>query len=142
MTLSTLDEPQPSRRRPQVGDAFSLVRECDSYRPVYYAAASGDFNPIHIDPAFAALAGLSSTILHGMCTYSWAVDAFSSYLGSSGAIRKASVRFSKPVRIEDVITLKGTVTRVEADIVYASLDAVNQRGEAVLTQVELEGRLA
>ena len=32
-----------------VGDTFELVREVDPYRPIYYAAASGDFNPIHID---------------------------------------------------------------------------------------------
>ncbi len=50
-----------------VGDTFTHVRECDKYRPIYYAAASGDFNPIHIDPDAGKAAGLGGPILQGLC---------------------------------------------------------------------------
>jgi fatty acid synthase subunit beta len=33
-----------------------------------YGRASGDFNPIHVSPVLAGLAGLNGTIVHGMCT--------------------------------------------------------------------------
>ncbi len=124
-----------------VGDTFSLVRECDRYRPMYYAAASGDFNPIHLDSEMAALAGLPGTILHGLCTYGWATECFLNYLGDPGKVKRVKVRFSKPVAIDDTITFRGIVTAVDHGLVRAELTAKNQRGEEVLKGGELEGRL-
>ncbi len=51
-----------------------LERECDRWRPIYYAAASGDFNPIHLDKEIAQAVGLPGNILHGMCTMAWAAE--------------------------------------------------------------------
>jgi acyl dehydratase len=38
----------------------------DKYLPFRYAGASGDFNPIHLDPDLARAAGFPSNILHGL----------------------------------------------------------------------------
>jgi 3-hydroxybutyryl-CoA dehydratase len=126
---------------PAVGDTFSLVRTCDAYRPLYYAAASGDFNPIHIDPVVGKEAGLGGTILQGLCTLGWAVDAFVNYLGDPGKVKSVKVRFSRPVAIDDVVTFTGTVTAIENGVLTAEIDALNQRGQQVLKGALVEGRL-
>ncbi len=122
------------------GDTFRHVRECDRYRPIYYAGASGDYNPIHIDREMGELAGLGGAILQGLCTMGWAVEAAARYAGDPGRVKKVRVRFSRPVRIEDTVTFEGKVTKVEGGRAVAELTAKNQNGEDVLrgAAVELE----
>ncbi len=123
-----------------VGESFELVRDVDRYRPLYYAGASGDFNPIHIDPEVGRLAGLGGNILQGLCTLAWAVDCFARYLGDPGAVTRVYARFSRPVALEDTLTFKGVVTDVDGQCLKARVSAHNQRGEDVLKDVTLEGR--
>ena len=122
------------------GQTFSLVRECDRYRPLYYAGASGDFNPIHIDPEVGQAAGLGGIILQGLCTLAWATDAFARHLGDPGLVTGVKARFSRPVRPEDTIRFDGTVTGADRALVRASIVARNQTGEEVLKNVEVSGR--
>ena len=123
------------------GDTFELTREADRYRPVYYAAVSGDFNPIHIDPEVGREAGLGGAILQGLCTLAWAVDAFVGYLGDPGKVSGVKVRFSRPVAPHDVVTFTGKVISVENGKVVAQIDAVNQREEDVLKGATVAGRV-
>jgi acyl dehydratase len=125
----------------KVGDTFKHVRECDKYRPIYYAAAGGDFNPIHIDNDVGQMAGLGGVILQGLCTYGWATEAFVNYLGDPGKVRRVKVRFSKPVRIDDTITFEGKVTAVEGGKLTAEISAKNQNGEDVLKQTVVEAQV-
>lgn len=124
-----------------VGDTFTLVRACDPYRPIYYAAASGDFNPIHLDPEIGREAGLGGAILQGLCTLGWAVDAFIGYLGDPGRVSGVKVRFSRPVSPNDVVTFTGTVVSLENGKLVAEIAATNQRGEAILKGAVVEGRV-
>ncbi|MEU9060183.1 MaoC/PaaZ C-terminal domain-containing protein [Streptomyces sp. NPDC048430] len=60
---------------------------------------SGDRNPLHSDPAFAAKAGFERPILHGLCTYGFTGRALLHSLAESDPSRFASMsgRFSNPV---------------------------------------------
>jgi len=123
----------------RVGDTFVLERACDRYRPVYYAAASGDFNPIHIDPEVGRRAGQSGAILQGMCTMAWLADACVRYFEDPGRIRKLKVRFSKPVNVGDVVTFQGRCVAVEGPVVRVEVTARNQAGDEVLKGAVAEG---
>ena len=122
------------------GQTFTLVRECDRYRSLYYAGASGDFNPIHIDAEVGQAAGLGGIILQGLCTLAWGVDAFARFLGDPGLVTGVKARFSKPVRPEDSVRFEGTVTEVSAGVVKARVVARNQAGDEVLKHLEVSGR--
>ena len=122
------------------GQTFGLVRECDRYRSIYYAGASGDFNPIHIDVEVGQAAGLGGVILQGLCTLAWGVDAFARFLGDPGLVTGVKARFSKPVRPEDTVRFEGTVTEASGGTVKASILARNQSGDEVLKNVVVEGR--
>jgi acyl dehydratase len=123
------------------GETFSHERTCDRYRPIYYAGASGDFNPIHIDPEVGQVAGLGGVILQGLCTLAWATEAAVNFAGDPGAVKKIRVRFSKPVLLEDTVKFEGKVASVTDGVVRTEITARNQRGEDVLKGSSVEFRL-
>ncbi len=122
----------------RVGDTFEASRAADRYRPIYYAAVSGDFNPIHIDRDVARLAGFQDAILQGMCTMAWLADTCTGYFGDPGRVRRLRARFSKPVVVGDTVTLRGRCVSVEGPLVRVEVEAVNQRGEEVLKGASAE----
>ena len=108
---------------------------CDRLRPHYYAAASGDFNPIHLDRELAMAAGLPGNILHGMCTMAWAAEvAIDALGGDPGNLRSLKVRFSRPVKIDDTVKLTAT-----SDGAKLLITAVNQDGQEILKNAEATG---
>jgi acyl dehydratase len=60
---------------------------------------SGDYNPLHADPAVAKAAGFPRPILHGLCTYGVAGHALLRALCGYDPtrLRRMDVRFSAPV---------------------------------------------
>jgi acyl dehydratase len=68
---------------------------------VRYAGASGDFNPIHWSPSFAAGVGLPDVIAHGMLTMATAGRLITEWAGDPGAVVEYGVRFTKPVVVPD-----------------------------------------
>jgi len=78
---------------------------------------SGDRNPLHSDPSFAARGGFPRPILHGLCTYGITcralVDAVAK--GDGDAMRSMSGRFSAPVLPGDELTVE--VWDVDAGLV-------------------------
>lgn len=66
---------------------------------------SGDYNPLHIDPAAARFGGFERPILHGLCTYGHCGQLLLGALcdGDPARFRKLKVRFSSPVYPEDTL---------------------------------------
>ncbi len=67
---------------------------------------SGDRNPLHADPKFAAKGGFSKPILHGMCTYGVTARVISRAVGVDGnSFASIYGRFSKPVLPGETLTV-------------------------------------
>ena len=92
---------------------------------------SGDRNPLHSDPAFAARGGFEKPILHGLCTYGFTGRALLHSLcgGDPSRFRSMNARFSKPVIPGDTLTVS-----MWADGNRALFRTVNQDGAVVIDQ--------
>ncbi len=113
----------------------------DKYLPHRYAGASGDFNPIHIDPEFAKSVGLPSNILHGL--YSMAQVAIASTAAAGGdprSLKRLSVQFRGMGLPEQEITVTGSVTSVDGERVVIET-AAEQGGKKIIRNAEAEVQL-
>ncbi len=120
------------------GTTFSGTETVDKYRALYYAGASLDFNPIHIDPEIGKMVGLGGAILQGLCTLAFASKTVTDWLGDPGKMKKLRCRFSAPVMIEDVLTIEGTVADVSGGRGIVDLKVAKQTGAEVLQKVRAE----
>jgi hypothetical protein len=114
---------------------------------VRYAGASGDFNPIHWNQAFAEGVGLPGVIAHGMFTMGAAVQLVTDWIGDPAAVIDYQTRFTKPVIVEDttaqpgepgaVIEVTGVVGAIDTDASTARIDlTVTYAGQKVLVKAQ------
>jgi hypothetical protein len=108
------------------------------YQPHIYAGASGDFNPIHIDPEFAKAVGLPRNILHGLYSMGLVARANAAVADSDPrALKRLSVQFRGMGMPEQEIVISGRVKTVEGDRVV--IDTVATQGEAqIIKNAEAE----
>ena len=98
----------------------------DKYLPHRYAGASGDYNPIHVDPEFAQQVGLPGNILHGLYTMAQVARAAGQAAGGANRVKRLSVQFRGMGFPEQEITVTGTV--VEERDGRAVIDTVAEQG--------------
>ena len=121
-----------------VGKTLSpVVKHITQERINSYAEASGDFNPIHIDEAFAAQTPLGGTIAHGMLILAYASEMMAQSFGRNwNSTGKFSIRFKAPARPGDTITATGKIDSVEdkesISSVNCSIECCSQNGETII----------
>jgi acyl dehydratase len=87
-----------------------------------FAAASGDYNPLHVDAAFARDAGFTDRIAHGMLLASWVSAAIAGHLPGRGTLYlRQSLEFRHAAVPGDELLLRLTV------------DEKKRRGRVVLS---------
>lgn len=120
------------------GDSLpSVVKHITQKDINLYAEASGDFNPIHVDEAFAAQTPLGGTIAHGMLILAYLSEMMTEAFGDcwleSG---KLSVRFKAAARPKDTIAAKGKIDSIEqkegVSLINCSVECCNQKGETII----------
>ena len=108
------------------------VAESDVY---LYAGISGDFNPAHINQAYAEQTAFKTRIAHGMLAAGFISTVLGTQLPGPGTIYiSQSLKFMAPVRIGDTITATAEVVELNMDKKRARLKTVctNQDGREVL----------
>ncbi|MBU1171512.1 MAG: MaoC family dehydratase N-terminal domain-containing protein [Proteobacteria bacterium] len=77
---------------------FVVMDTPSKNQPLLYRL-SGDLFDIHVDKAFAAMAGFERPIMHGLCTLGFACRALVNKLvpGEPSKVRRLACRFSKPL---------------------------------------------
>jgi acyl dehydratase len=99
-----------------------------------YAEASGDGNPLHTDPDFAATTQFGSTIAHGMLVLAYLSEMLTAAFGNAWvADGRMKARFRAPARPGDTVTAGGRVTKAEAGVVRCQAECRNQSGEVLIT---------
>jgi len=92
--------------RPDRAPDHQVVLETRPEQALLYRL-SGDRNPLHVDPKFAARGGFSQPILHGLCTYGVTGRALLRALcdGDPDRFQSMSGRFSRPVLPGESLTI-------------------------------------
>ncbi len=113
----------------------------DKYLPHRYAGASGDFNPIHIDPEFAKSVGLPGNILHGLYMMGLVARAVNDLAdGDPRALKRLKVQFRGMGAPEQEIVVSGTVREVDGGRVVIETEAA-QGENRVIRNAEAELQL-
>jgi len=118
----------------RVGQTATYRRVIGEREVALFAAASGDVNPVHLDDAFAAGTMFGGRIAHGMLTGGVISSALALVLPGPGVIYLGqTLRFRKPVRIGDELTVHLEVTAKREDRKFVTLvcRVENQEGTTV-----------
>jgi len=79
-----------------------------------FAEASDDFNPVHMDEAFASRTAYRGRIAHGLLSASFGSAVVGTILPGAGAIYLGqTLNFHRPVRIGDVVVARVTVAAID-----------------------------
>jgi acyl dehydratase len=109
----------------------------DKYLPHRYAGASGDFNPIHIDPEFAKAVGLPGNILHGLYSMAQVARAHTEAAGDPRSLRRLSVQFRGMGVPEQEIVITATVKEADDGRVVTETKAA-QGDNRIIRNAEAE----
>lgn len=117
----------------QVGQSACLTRKITAEDIEVFARLSLDRNPIHFDEAFAASTLFGRRIAHGMLGMALISGALTELMGAGNIWISSSVKFEKPIFIDDILTCTLTVTEVaRRGVADISVLIANDRSEKII----------
>lgn len=120
----------------KIGDSAEFAKTVTETDIYLYAGITGDFNPAHVNEAYAKNTFFKTRIAHGMLTAGFISAIIANQLPGPGTIyMKQDLSFLAPVRIGDTITARVEVLELmtEKNRVRLKTACTNQDGVVVLT---------
>ena len=117
-----------------IGDTATYTRLITNQEVEAFAAISGDHNPLHLDPDYAATTSFGECIAHGMLTGALISAAIAMQLPGPGSVYlNQSLQFRAPVLLGDTLTVTLEVTEKHGKRPWVTLSCTveNQDGKAV-----------
>ncbi|WBQ10063.1 MaoC family dehydratase [Hyphomonadaceae bacterium ML37] len=97
-----------------IGQTAEISRLVDEDTVRRFAEVSGDFNPLHMDEAYAARSPFRGRIAHGALVASFISCVLGNHLPGPGAVFAGmTMRFERPVRIGDTVVARATVVEID-----------------------------
>mgnify|MGYP001588680183 FL=1 len=107
-----------------------------------FAEASDDFNPVHMDEAFASKTAYRGRIAHGLLSASFGSAVVGTILPGAGAIYLSqTLAFHKPVRIGDVVVARITVASIDEVSARVVLTCAGYVGDELIMDGEATVRV-
>ena len=117
-----------------IGQKASFSKQITERDVATFAEISGYKNPLHVDDAYAKQTRFGARIAHGAFTFALISAALGTELPGPGTVYMSqSLKFVKPVYLDDTITATVEITAIRADkgIVTLKTECANQRGEKI-----------
>lgn len=118
-----------------VGQTARLLRTVTLEDIQAFAAVSGDINPAHLNAEYADATMFDGVIAHGMLGAALISALFGTQFPGPGTIYLGQeLKFTKPVRVGDTLTVLATVSEKDDEKKRVKMDCLvtNQKGEVVL----------
>lgn len=107
----------------RAGMAAEKVVHVTEERIRLFAEASDDFNPVHLDEAFAAKTAYRGRIAHGLLSASFGSAVVGTILPGAGSIYVSqTLQFHLPVRIDDSVLIRISVISVDQESARVELN--------------------
>lgn len=119
----------------QTGDSAHLSKIVTAQEIEAFASVSGDYNPLHMDPAFASRTTFQRRVAHGMLVASYVSTLIGMRLPGAGALwARQNFQWLAPVFIGDRVDLTLTVTHksMGTRTLAVEIKALNQDGKMVM----------
>jgi len=131
----------------QVGDEMELSHHLTQSDIDAFATLTGDFNPLHMDQAFASRTQFRKPVAHGMLSASFISTMIGMLLPGSGALwTSQTLEFLNPAFVDDILTVTAKVKQksIASHSLVLQINITNQHrqqlvsGESTLKQLELQ----
>ena len=122
----------------EIGQTANYEKTLTEREIILFAAARGDTNPLHMDEEYASSTPFGGRIAHGIWTASLISAAIANVMPGPGSIYLGqTLKFSRPVKIGDTITIQLEVTEKneKRKRVNIQCSGSNQEGKQIISGV-------